>query len=144
MDYVLHLLTLTAIFAILTIALNLLLGYTGLFSLASGAYYGIGAYTAALLALALALRAAEARGASGGAALGHALLHAFMVLQVSVAIDLLELPGFIGPVVILLAFYAWGGAADDLYAGASRLRVAVEYGSLALLGLLVALLMRGA
>ena len=53
MDYLLHLLTLTAIFAILTIALNLLLGYTGLFSLASGAFYGIGAYTAALLALRL-------------------------------------------------------------------------------------------
>jgi branched-chain amino acid transport system permease protein len=50
-DYLLHLLTLIAIFAILAIALNLLLGYSGLFSLASGAFYGIGAYTAALLAL---------------------------------------------------------------------------------------------
>lgn len=93
-----------------------------------------------LLALALSLRAAEARGASGGTALGHAFLQAFTVVQLAVALELLELPGVIGPAVMLLAFYVWGGAADLLHEGASRRRVFVEYGFMALIGLVVALL----
>ncbi len=42
--YILHLMVLCAIYAGLACSLNLILGYTGLFSLAHAAFFGIGAY----------------------------------------------------------------------------------------------------
>jgi branched-chain amino acid transport system permease protein len=51
MDYFVYIGTLIAIYATLTISLNLLVGYTGLISIAQAAIYGVGAYTTALLAL---------------------------------------------------------------------------------------------
>ena len=41
------------IFAVLALSLNLLLGYTGQLSLGHAAFFGIGAYTSALLTLKL-------------------------------------------------------------------------------------------
>lgn len=66
--YVLHLLVTTCIWAILAVSMNLILGVTGLLSLAHGALFGIGGYTSALLVVragmnfwpALALAAAAA------------------------------------------------------------------------------------
>jgi branched-chain amino acid transport system permease protein len=49
--YVLAILTSTGIFTIAAISLNLLLGYTGQLSLGHAAFFGIGAYTSALLSL---------------------------------------------------------------------------------------------
>ncbi|MCR4320970.1 MAG: branched-chain amino acid ABC transporter permease [Candidatus Brocadiaceae bacterium] len=49
MNYILHLLIYLDIYIIITLSLNLLIGYSGLFQLAHAAYYGIGAYTTALL-----------------------------------------------------------------------------------------------
>lgn len=49
MDYIIHLLILIAIFGINTLALNLLVGYTGLLSLAPATFGGIGAYAVAIL-----------------------------------------------------------------------------------------------
>ncbi len=49
--YHLHILIMAGIFSILALSLNLLLGYTGLLSLGHAAFFGIGAYTSALLAL---------------------------------------------------------------------------------------------
>src|SRR3989338_5377246 len=51
MVYLEHLLVLIAIYAILAQSLNIALGYTGVFNLGHVAFYGIGAYTAALLSL---------------------------------------------------------------------------------------------
>jgi branched-chain amino acid transport system permease protein len=51
--YITHMLILTGIYAILTMGQNIVLGYTGLFGIAQAAFYGIGAYTSALLALKL-------------------------------------------------------------------------------------------
>ncbi len=51
MDYAIYIGTLIAIYATLTISLNLLVGYTGLISIAQAGVYGVGAYTTALLAL---------------------------------------------------------------------------------------------
>lgn len=48
MDFWIHVANLVAIFAILGLALNLLVGYAGLFSMATGALYGVGAYAFAL------------------------------------------------------------------------------------------------
>ncbi len=51
MDYLLHILILINIYVIVGLSLNLVAGYTGLLSLAHAGFYGIGAYTAALLSL---------------------------------------------------------------------------------------------
>ncbi|MBY0110892.1 branched-chain amino acid ABC transporter permease [Patescibacteria group bacterium] len=49
MEYFLHLAILFSIFAILAISLQLIVGYTGLLSVAHAGFYGIGAYIVALL-----------------------------------------------------------------------------------------------
>ncbi len=51
--YHLHVTIMAGIFTILALSLNLLLGYTGQLSLGHAAFFGIGAYTSALLALRL-------------------------------------------------------------------------------------------
>jgi len=53
MDYVLHILILVGIYVVLALSLNLLAGYTGLLSIAHAAFFGIGAYAVALMALTL-------------------------------------------------------------------------------------------
>lgn len=55
MDYILHILIMVGIYSIVAMSLNLLAGYTGLISVAHAAFYGIGAYTTALLALKVGL-----------------------------------------------------------------------------------------
>jgi len=49
MEYIIHLGILFAIYSILAVSLNLVIGYTGLLSVAHAAFYGIGAYTTAIL-----------------------------------------------------------------------------------------------
>ena len=49
-DYMLHLFNVVCIYAIVAVGLTIMTGYTGQLSLAHGAFFGIGAYTAALLA----------------------------------------------------------------------------------------------
>jgi branched-chain amino acid transport system permease protein len=49
-NVVFHLLIMAGIYVILAVSLNLILGYAGLFSVGHGAFYGIGAYTGAILA----------------------------------------------------------------------------------------------
>ncbi len=51
--YFLHVVIMAGIFGVLALSLNLLLGYTGQLSLGHAAFFGIGAYTSALLALRL-------------------------------------------------------------------------------------------
>jgi branched-chain amino acid transport system permease protein len=51
LEYLLHILILICIYAILSVSLNLLIGYTGILSVAHAAFYGIGAYVTALMAL---------------------------------------------------------------------------------------------
>ena len=48
-----HILILIGIYVILSASLNLIAGYTGLLSIAHAAFYGVGAYVAALMALKL-------------------------------------------------------------------------------------------
>ena len=49
--YVLHLAILAGIYIILTLSLNLIIGYAGQVSLGHAAFYGIGAYVSALVSL---------------------------------------------------------------------------------------------
>ena len=55
MPYVISIFTLLLIFVILGLSFNLLMGYAGLFSIAHAAFYGVGAYVAALTARDLGL-----------------------------------------------------------------------------------------
>jgi branched-chain amino acid transport system permease protein len=49
--YILHLAIMAGIYIILTISLNLIIGYAGQVSLGHAAFYGIGAYVSTLAAL---------------------------------------------------------------------------------------------
>lgn len=51
MIYLLHILILVGIFTVLTISLDLVAGHAGFLSIAQAAFYGLGAYTSALLAV---------------------------------------------------------------------------------------------
>ena len=51
MDYILHLLIIICIYTILSQSLSLVAGYSGQISLAHAGFYGIGAYSAALMAV---------------------------------------------------------------------------------------------
>ena len=52
MDYLLHIFIIAFIYSIFSISLNLELGYAGLYNFGHVAFFGIGAYTSALLSLA--------------------------------------------------------------------------------------------
>jgi hypothetical protein len=91
-----------------------------------------------------ALRAAEARGRSGIEAVGQAALHLVAIAQLGAAMSLLRLPGVVGSAIVALGFHAWAGAAEALDEGASVRAVVLEFGALAVLGLVVALLLHGA
>src|SRR5438105_7494457 len=49
MDYILHIVVLVGVYAVLAVSLNLLAGNVGLLSIAQAGFYGLGAYTSALM-----------------------------------------------------------------------------------------------
>ena len=51
MDYIIHILIMICIYSILGVSFNLILGYTGLIAMCHAAFFGIGAYTAALVCI---------------------------------------------------------------------------------------------
>ena len=51
MEYALHIMILFLIYSILAVSLDLLIGHTGLLSIAHGAFFGLGAYASALVAV---------------------------------------------------------------------------------------------
>lgn len=51
MDYLSHIAIMIAIYTVLAVSLDLLVGHTGLLSVAQAAFFGLGAYTSALLAI---------------------------------------------------------------------------------------------
>jgi len=77
--YLLSICTLVAIYSILSVSLGLLVGHTGIFSLAHAALFGVGAYTSAALTVKAdwgvlpALVAAIALAAVAGAVMAHPL-----------------------------------------------------------------------
>lgn len=95
----------------------------------------------AAMTLPLALRASEARETMGVEGVGQALLHVLVVVQVGLGVVLLNLTVSVRAALIALAFYAWTGAADSLRGTASGRSVAIEFGALLLLGLVVGLIL---
>ena len=103
--YLAHFLVMVAIYSILALSLNLLIGYSGIFSLAHAAIYGIGAYASALAALKLGL------GFWGGmvvAASAGALASALVAIpSLRVAGDHYVVAQFGLQVVVLAVFMNW-------------------------------------
>jgi branched-chain amino acid transport system permease protein len=81
--YVLHVAILTGIAVLLVQSLNLVLGYCGLLSLATPAFFGIGAYVAGLLSLRLALDSTLSFAAATAAGAATAVLLAVPSLRLS-------------------------------------------------------------
>lgn len=90
-----------------------------------------------------AFRMAEARGRFGVSAVGEGLMQLLAVAQVAAAVQLLGVPALVAAALVALTFHAWSGAAESLESGASGRAVALEFGALAVLGLVVALLLQG-
>lgn len=103
--YVAHYLVMVGIYSILATSLNLLIGYSGIFSLAHAAIYGIGAYASALAALKLGM------GFWGGlvvAAVVGALAAALVAIpSLRVAGDYYVVASFGLQVVVLAVFMNW-------------------------------------
>ena len=81
LPYVEGILVSISIFAVLAVSLDLLIGYTGQFTIAQGALFGVGAYASALTAGPLGFWSGLPAGAAAGAALGG--LVALPALRVS-------------------------------------------------------------
>ena len=109
--YFAHYLVMVAIYGILALSLNLLIGYAGIFSLAHAAIYGVGAYASALVALKLGF------GFWGGlvvAALFGALAASLVAIpSLRVAGDYYIVASFGLQTVVLTVFMNW----TDLTAG---------------------------
>jgi branched-chain amino acid transport system permease protein len=103
--YLAHFLVMVAIYSILALSLNLLIGYSGIFSLAHAAIYGIGAYASALAALNLGL------GFWGGmvvaASVGAFASALVAIPSLRVAGDYYVVASFGLQVVVLAVFMNW-------------------------------------
>jgi branched-chain amino acid transport system permease protein len=103
--YLAHYLVMVGIYTILAVSLNLLVGYSGIFSLAHAAVYGIGAYASAIVALKLGLGfwgglvVAAVAGACAAALVG--------IPSLRVAGDYYIVASFGLQVVILTVFMNW-------------------------------------
>jgi len=105
MNYVLHLLILICIYSIVCLSLNLLVGYSGLVSLGHAAFFGIGAYTAALLSVNLSFPFLLA---VVFAALASAFISLFISLpSVRLRGDYFILASFGFQIVIFFLLYNW-------------------------------------
>jgi branched-chain amino acid transport system permease protein len=103
--YIAHYLVMVGIYAILALSLNLLIGYSGIFSLAHAAIYGIGAYASALVALKLGLGFwGGMLIAAGAGALASALV---AIPSLRVSGDYYVVASFGLQVVVLAVFMNW-------------------------------------
>jgi branched-chain amino acid transport system permease protein len=111
-DYVVHILTMMAIFGMLAVSFNIVVGYAGLFSIAPAAFYGIGAYTVALLTLRQGWSFPTALLAAMVLAMLISLALAYAAVRVSGEYLAIASYGF--QVIIFSVFNNW----DDLTRGA--------------------------
>jgi len=105
MNYIFHILTMINIYLILSLSLNVLVGYSGLLSICHAAFYGIGAYISAILMTKL--------GINFFFALPIAIIGS-MVLSLLVSIPSVRLKGdyfilttFAFQIIVFDVFYNW-------------------------------------
>lgn len=107
MEYILHLAILVSIYAILSIGLNLVLGYTGLLSIAQAGFYGIGAYATALFLTGAGMNFFAALGLAMLAAACAALLIGLVLSRFSGDYYMLASLGFTA--IVYTIFLNWDG-----------------------------------
>ncbi len=105
MNYFLHIVILIALYVILGQSLNLLVGFTGILSLAHAAFYGIGAYVSTLLIVQAGWPFIAALGAGVLGAMFLSLLVAFPSLRLKGDFFVLATLGF--QIIILSVLYNW-------------------------------------
>ena len=107
MSYVLHILIMMCIYLILSLSLNLLVGYTGLLSFCHAAFYGIGAYASALLVTRFGLNFFLALPIGVGIAMLLSLLVAYPSLRLKGDYFVLTALGF--QIIVFSVLYNWVG-----------------------------------
>ncbi len=107
MEYVLHILIFMGIYGIAAASFNLLVGYAGLFSLAHAAFFGVGAYSSALLTLRLHWPPLAA--AAAGIAIAGILSSLVALPSLRVSGDYLVVTSFGIQVLLYTVFLNWTG-----------------------------------
>jgi hypothetical protein len=126
---------------ILLLTLILFAGTAGILVLLGARSWPTPLILVAVLAAPLAIRAAEGRETMGVEGVGQAVLHVLVVTQVGSAAVLLNLPLAVMAALVALGFYTFASAVDALRDAPSGRSVAVEFGGLLLVGLVVGLLL---
>ncbi len=105
MNYFLHLFIMICLYIILSLSLNLVVGYTGLLSLCHAGFYGIGAYTTTLLMVKLGINFVPATIAG----IIFAILISFIVSIPSLRLkgDYFVLSGLGFQIIIFSILYNW-------------------------------------
>ncbi len=80
-DYVMHTLIMSAIYALLAMGLNIISGFAGQLSLGHAAFFGVGAYTSALLTLKVGMNFFLALSCSAGLAWAMGVMLGFPALK---------------------------------------------------------------
>jgi branched-chain amino acid transport system permease protein len=141
MSYALHILIMITIYLILSLSLNLLVGYTGLLSICHAAFYGIGAYTSTLLIVKLGLSFPVALICGVLMAMLLSLLVAYPSLRLKGDYFVLTSLGF--QIIVFSILYNWVGLTRGPYGipGIPRPNLfGIEFGNLLLFLLLSAIL----
>lgn len=107
MEYALHVVTIIMIYATLAVSLNLLVGHTNLLSIATGAFYGIGAYASAILVTKCGVSIASAVPASF--ALGAVLSAAISLPCARVSGDFFAITTFGFQIIMVSVLNNWHG-----------------------------------
>lgn len=105
MNYLLHILIMINIYVILTLSLNIVVGYSGLLSLCHAAFYGIGAYTATLLMMNAGLSFLPALLAAIAAAIILSIIIGIPSLRLRGDYFVLATLGF--QVIVFVILYNW-------------------------------------
>ena len=113
MNYIFHILIMICIYAILSLSLNILIGYSGLLSLAHAAFYGIGAYAATLFMMKLGFNFFPALGCGIMVAGISALLIAYPSLRLKGDYFVLASLGF--QLIVFSILYNWIGLTRGPY-----------------------------
>ncbi|HIE28712.1 TPA: branched-chain amino acid ABC transporter permease [Candidatus Poribacteria bacterium] len=113
MNYILHILIMICIYLILSLSLNLLVGYTGLLSLCHAAFYGIGAYASTLLITKFGLNFFLALPAGVGITMILSLLVAYPSLRLKGDYFILTAFGF--QIIVFSVLYNWVGLTRGPY-----------------------------
>jgi branched-chain amino acid transport system permease protein len=113
MNYVLHILVMTSIYLVLALSLNLVVGFTGLMSMAHAAFYGVGAYVSTLAMMRLGIPFVPALLLAIAAAVFLSFTISIPSLRLRGDYFVLASLGF--QLIVLAVMYNWSGVTQGPY-----------------------------